>query len=76
MKIFTVDSNLGMVTITSEEFEYCHIPNMYTKGRAGIGLQVEKDIDEARVKVMCNKISEAVLEYLKGEENAKINETT
>lgn len=63
MKKLTVAYNMGDVQITSEDISFAYLPNMYTKGRAGVGMQVNQHINKAACEKMCIKISEALLEY-------------
>jgi hypothetical protein len=63
MKALRVTYAAGMVNIDSDDIAFGWIPNMYTEGRAGIGLQVNPHLDRKATKRMCVKIAEAVAEF-------------
>ena len=64
MKPFKVSYMQGMVNIDSDDICYANIPNMYnTESGNGYGLQTTNRVKREAVKVMCNKITDAVREY-------------
>jgi len=60
MKALRVTHAAGMVNIDSDDISFGWIPNMYTEGRAGVGLQVNAHLNRKKVERMCVKIAEAV----------------
>jgi hypothetical protein len=63
MKALRVTYAAGMVNIDSDDIAFGWIPNMYTEGRAGVGLQVNSHLDRKAAEKMCVKIAEAVGEF-------------
>ena len=55
-----------MVNIDNKDIAFSYIDNMYKGAKAGVGLQVNEDINEDKMNKMCIKIAEAVIEYHKG----------
>ena len=51
----------GMTTITGEAIAYSNICGMYIDGD-GYGLQIDEDMDEKKVKEICDKITVLVRE--------------
>lgn len=60
IKIPCIDN---MVDITSDEISFALIDNMYEGNRPGFGLQIDSGLDEEKVRTLCTKTSQAVLEY-------------
>ena len=58
--------NAGMITINGEKIDFGWIPNMYKGGFAGVGIQVDEDVDSESARKMCVKIAEAVEEFING----------
>jgi len=63
MKPLRVTYAAGMVNVDSDDISFGWIPNMYTEGRAGIGLQVNDHLNRAKTEQMLVKIAEAVAEF-------------
>lgn len=63
MKPLRVTYAAGMVNVDSDDISFARIPNMYTEGRAGIGLQVNAHMRRNATERMCIKIAEAVAEF-------------
>jgi hypothetical protein len=63
MKALRVTYAAGMVNVDSDDIAFGWIPNMYTEGRAGVGLQVNAHLDSKATENMCVKIAEAVAEF-------------
>jgi hypothetical protein len=55
-----------MITINGEKIDFGWIPNMYKGGFAGVGIQVDEDVDSESARKMCVKIAEAVEEFING----------
>ena len=63
MKPLRVTYTAGMVNVNSNDISFGWIPDMYTHGRAGIGLQVNAHLNRSRAARMLVKIAEAVAEF-------------
>ena len=71
MKPLRVTYAAGMVNVDSEDISFVWIPDMYTEGRSGIGLQVNAHLNRTKAERMCVKIAEAVSEFHR--QNAQIS---
>jgi len=71
MKPLRVTYASGMVNIGSDDISFGYIPGMYTGGRAGMGLQIDRHIDRAACERMCVRIAEAVVEFASKKKGAE-----
>jgi len=63
MKPLKVTYAAGMVNVDSDDIAFGWIPDMYTEGRAGVGLQVNAHLNRAKAERMLVKIAQSVAEF-------------